>query len=214
MSSFLSSLDSPLFSRQGVHTHWVFGALVKLSNISSDIPAQAWCAHFLHTKHSMDLSVCSLSSQGLSQTVHCQVAITSIILLQSLFFRTRTRTHTHTHMPTVLRTDSSRLEPSGGEHRQSRLCQCIHISAGQVSIACSLSIQFLNTILINTEDGSESGGLKKTILRSSCFVAPIAIDWLLRCTYPDPDTNWVTHTHTHTHVITCTLAAQHTYTYS
>ena len=31
---------------------------------------------------------------------------------------------------------------SGGEHRQSRLCQCIYISAEQVNTACSLTKQY------------------------------------------------------------------------
>ena len=42
----------------------------------------------------------------------------------------------------LLRTDSGRLEPSGGEHRQSRLCQCIYISAEQVNTACFLTKQY------------------------------------------------------------------------
>ena len=42
----------------------------------------------------------------------------------------------------LLRTDSGRLEPSGGEHHQSRLCQCIYISAEQVNTTCFLTKQY------------------------------------------------------------------------
>ena len=78
----------------------------------------------------------------------------------------------HKAIPTLLlRTDSGRLEPSGGEHRRSRLCQCIYISAEQVNNACSLSIliqwqqksfsQFLKMIVVATQcDFNKHGRLK------------------------------------------------------